>query len=66
MRTLRISRFEPRQILVQEKALADEPTRVVSQVYEKPHRSSDLEGSDRIDHIALEFLIIVVLKGSYE
>jgi len=51
---------------VQKKAFADEPARVVGEVYEKPRGSCGLEGSDSGDHIDLELFNIIILKGSYK
>ena len=51
---------------MQKKALADEPARIVGEVYEKPRGSCGLKGGDSSDHIDLELFNIIVLKGSYK
>jgi len=51
---------------VQKKAFADEPARIVGEVYKKPRGSCGLEGGDSSDYIDLELFNIIVLKGSYK
>ena len=60
--SLRVSKVEPRQVLVQKKAFADEPAGIVGEVYEKPRGSCGLEESDSGDHINLELFRIIILK----
>jgi hypothetical protein len=51
---------------MQEKTLADDPARIVGEVYEKPRGSRGREGNDCSDHISLESSNISILKRSYK